>query len=157
MRGFGFKKKKKQEGEVETPAPKKNKYGAKRVEYDGMVFASKLEANRYRFLKWQQDCGVISNLQCQVEYELLPNIYEEKVIHLKTKDKIKKFVSQRRVIYTPDFVYTKNSNGEQVVEEVKGSLFAISRDYPLRVKMLRYFHGIKAKVVTRATQPIEID
>ena len=38
-------------------APKKNKYFAKKVEYDGIVFDSKLEAARYKILKRHEEAG----------------------------------------------------------------------------------------------------
>ena len=47
----------------------KSKYYAKKVEYDGIVFDSKLEGARYKILKQMQDRGEISELEVQVPYE----------------------------------------------------------------------------------------
>ena len=47
----------------------KSKYYAKKVEYDGIVFDSKLEGARYKILKTMQDRGEISELEVQVPYE----------------------------------------------------------------------------------------
>ena len=47
----------------------KSKYYAKKVEYDGITFDSKLEGARYKILKNMQDRGEISDLEVQVPYE----------------------------------------------------------------------------------------
>ena len=48
---------------------RKSKYYAKKVEYDGIVFDSKLEGARYKILKEMQDRGEICELEVQVPYE----------------------------------------------------------------------------------------
>ena len=50
----------------------KSKYGAKKVEIDGIIFDSKKEGRRYQELKMLQKAGEISNLQRQVKYILIP-------------------------------------------------------------------------------------
>ena len=51
---------------------KSNKYGAKRTTIDGKTFDSTKEANRYTSLLLLQRAGVISDLQTQVKYVLIP-------------------------------------------------------------------------------------
>jgi hypothetical protein len=48
---------------------RKSKYYAKKVEYDGIKFDSKLEGARYKILKAMQDQGDICELEVQVPYE----------------------------------------------------------------------------------------
>lgn len=141
MRGFGM-------------IPKRNKYGANKCEYDGKVFDSKLEKNRYIFLKDAESKGAIRDLQCQVQWELLPKQCVDVVKHLKTKDKIVQQTLFHKVVYTCDFAYTKADTGEYVVEDCKGSKLLLSRDFPLREKMMYYFHKIKIRIVTKATEQI---
>ena len=46
---------------------KGNKYGNKKVEYNGLKFDSKKEKDRYIFLKEQERIGNIQDLQLQVK------------------------------------------------------------------------------------------
>ena len=48
---------------------RKSKYFAKKVEYDGIVFDSKLEGARYKILKGMEDQGYIYDLEVQIPYE----------------------------------------------------------------------------------------
>ena len=66
------------------------KYRNKRVEYEGIVFDSLKEKRRYCQLQILEKNGSISDLRLQVPFELIPAIYEDEVIQLKTKVKIKK-------------------------------------------------------------------
>ena len=93
------------------------KYGNSKVEYDGITFDSKRERDRYIVLKDAVAKGIITDLQCQPKWELLPTIYKEVVIHLKTKDKVVQQVDEESVADKADFAYIKN--GERVVEDVK--------------------------------------
>ena len=62
-------------------APKKSKYFAKRVEYDGIVFDSKLEAARYKILKRHEETGEITDLEVQVDFPCVITVEgEEKKI-----------------------------------------------------------------------------
>lgn len=111
--------------------PYKNKYHAKKVTILGIDFDSKKEGMRYLLLRDMERNGQISDLQLQVPFELLPTIYEDVTVHLKTKDKIERRVKQRSVSYIADFVYTKD--GKQVVEDTKGLRLP---EYILKKKMM---------------------
>lgn len=137
---------------VDVKKETRSKYGNRRCEYDGLKFASELERDRYIFLKGCQMRGEITNLRVQVRYELFPDEYEDVVVHLKTKDKTVKRRTYIGVFYTADFVYDKV--GKEVVEDTKGSLKVVSRDFELRKKMLHYLKGIDLKVVTKATEAV---
>lgn len=131
---------------------KGNKYGNKKVEYDGLKFDSKKEKDRYIFLKAQEMLGNIQDLQLQVKYELIPAIKEEYVEHLKTKDRVKTRTVQLAITYTCDFQYYKN--GELVIEDVKSSPKMLAKEYVLKKKILFALKGLKITEVYKPTQQI---
>lgn len=116
-----------------------NKYRNKITYVNGKKFDSKKEAMRYLILNDRQDRGEISDLRMQVPYELLPAVYEEEVIHLKTKDKTVQRCVQRAVNYIADFVYNDNRTGGQIIEDVKGRK---TKEYLLKKKMMRALLGL---------------
>lgn len=130
------------------------KYNNAKVEIDGIKYDSKKESQRNAYLELMQKQGLISDLKRQVVFELIPTIYEDKVIHLKTKDKIVKRVAQKAVTYKADFTYIKD--GQLVVEDVKASASyaALDKTFILKEKMMRYFHGIVIKRVYKANADI---
>ena len=117
----------------------RNKFGNKRVTVDGIRFDSKKEAKFYLFLREAEKKGEISDLRLQVPYELIPAIYEDQVIHLKTKDKVVTKCVQKAVYYVADFVYTETATGIQAVVDTKGYRTEV---YKLKKKMMRAFKGI---------------
>lgn len=134
----------------------RSKYGNKQVVHDGITFDSIKEGERYLFLKEQQKKGVISNLQCHVKYELIP--HQAHIVHRtkQLKTKLKEWDEERTLFlainFTPDFVYERD--GRTVAEDVKGSKFLTSKDFPLRQKLLYFRHGIYVHIITKATEPI---
>lgn len=115
-----------------------NKYRNIKTVVDGRTFDSRKEAQYYRYYSQMQKEGKISNLRMQVSFELIPAIYEDKVVHLKTKDKITRTLVQRKVAYVADFVYD-TPNEKDVVIDVKGKK---TKEYLLKKKMMRAFKGI---------------
>lgn len=113
---------------------RRSKYGAIRIG----GHASKKEHKRALQLQEMQGQGLISELQEQVPYILIPAQYTEKAIQLKTKTKIVQRVAEMPVKYIADFVY-KDSDGNVVVEDTKGFRTA---DYIIKRKLMRYVHGI---------------
>lgn len=109
----------------------KNKYGNKKIEYNGMVFDSKREFARYKELELLERAGKIRHLQRQVKYQLLPSM----------RDPDTKKVIERPIFYIADFTYV-NEKGKFIVEDVKGYKTA---DYLLKRKMMLFFHGIRIK------------
>lgn len=124
-----------------------NKYGAEKVEYDGITFDSKVEGERYLYLKTLLLAGEISDLETHKTYELVPKQTTKEIVHLKTKDKEVERTLFHPVVFTPDFVYT-TKDGELVCEDVKGSTMLVSADFPLRRKLLYYRYGIYCRLVT---------
>ncbi len=106
----------------------KSKYHNKKVMIDGIKFDSKKEANRYQELKLMQRAGIISDLQRQVKYVLIPS--------QKGDDGR---VVERPCTYIADFVYV-DENGKKVVEDTKGYR---TSDYKIKRKLMLYTHGVK--------------
>lgn len=131
---------------------KRPKYGNKKVEYQGKLFDSKREMQRYIVLKEAEEKGLISDLRTQITFELIPSITEEYVEHLKTKDKIKTRVLQRAVTYKADFVYVKN--GEEIVEDVKVAKGLIPKEFVLKEKIFFWKYGKRIQLVFNANDPI---
>lgn len=109
---------------------------------DGVTHDSKKEAVRWMELQIMQNVGLISNLQRQVKYILIPaqyeNFYDEKT------GKIKKGKClERECSYVADFVYL-DCNGEIIVEDTKGFK---TKDYIIKRKLLLHVHGIRIKEV----------
>ena len=109
---------------------KKSKYGAKKIEIDGIKFDSKRESERYTVLKYLESIGDITDLQLQVPFELQPKyIMDGKTV--------------RAIKYVADFVY-KDKNGNTVVEDSKGYR---TKEYLLKKKLFEYKFNLKIKEV----------
>lgn len=78
--------------------------------------------------------GIISDLQKQVPYELIPSHYE--VVNGKRK------CIERACTYKADFVYYDVENKQLVVEDSKGFR---TKDYIIKRKLMLHVHGIKIK------------
>lgn len=117
----------------------RNKYGNRKVEVDGHMFDSRREARHYIYLRDLLRKGLIRDLRMQVPYELIPDIYETQIVHLKTKDKTVEKCVQKAVHYVADFVYTDVATGKEIVVDTKGFR---TKDYILKKKMMRAFNGI---------------
>jgi hypothetical protein len=122
-----------------------SKYHSKKVTVDGITFDSKREANRYRELLLLERAGAISHLKRQVRFPLLPAVYEEYERYSKVSGK--RLTNGRRcieraVFYVADFCYTQD--GKPIVEDVKGHR---TKEYILKRKMMRFFHGIEVKEI----------
>lgn len=105
---------------------KKSKYHAQKTVLDGIKFDSKKEANRYAELKIMERAGLISGLQRQVRFELIP-AFDVDGKHY------------RPTSYVADFVYTDVKSGKQVVEDCKGFRTDV---YRLKAKMFARKYGV---------------
>ena len=116
---------------------RRNKYGARKVTVDGIIFDSCKEAERYQQLKLLQRAGKIDCLRLQVPFELLPAQYERTDAVYKQgprKGELKRGrCIEKSVVYFADFVYIEN--GRRIVEDVKGMR---TKDYILKRKLFRY-------------------
>lgn len=125
------------------------KYRNRTVCINGETFDSKLEANRWLWLKGYENRGLISNLQRQVKFELIPKQVEEstEVYQRGAKKGLHKpgKLLEHPVTYIADFVYTDNG-GNVVVEDTKG---VKTPDYIIKRKLMLYLHGIRIKEVCK--------
>ena len=106
-----------------------------------MKFDSKKEAMHYLILRDRLEKGEIENLRMQVSYELLPSVYEEQIVHLKTKDKKVRKCVQRAVTYIADFVYYDKKANKEIIVDVKGGKAGITKEFLLKKKMFKYLCG----------------
>jgi hypothetical protein len=107
-----------------------SKYRNRKWELDGKTFDSQREARRYQELRWLLRTGVITDLQMQVPFELIPS------------QRVGGKVVERPVKYVADFVYTEN--GKTVVEDVKGFR---TKEYIIKRKLMLYKYGIRVREV----------
>ena len=127
--------------------PYYNKYRNVKTESNGIMFDSKKEAAYYELLLDRQKTGEVSNIRMQVKYELIPAVYEERIIRLKTKDRVEKHLIQRPITYIADFVFTDNSTGNDEVVDVKGGKSMITKEFLLKKKLMMYKYHIDVKIV----------
>lgn len=107
-----------------------SKYGSRKITADGMTFDSRKEYFRWHELSLLERAGVITDLERQVRFELIPS------------QKIDGKVVERPVHYVADFVYQEN--GKQIVEDTKG---VKTKDYIIKRKLMLYIHGIRIREV----------
>lgn len=100
-----------------------NKYRAIRTEVDGIMFASKKEALRYKELKFLLQEQRISDLVLQPKFPIEVN-------------------GKKICTYIADFIY--NEDGIQVVEDVKGVKTSV---YRIKKKLTEAIYNITIKEV----------
>jgi len=97
---------------------RRNKYRAKPEIVDGIRFASRREAKRYRELKLLEAGGFVTELELQPKFKLgtddAPVLYRSD-----------RCPNGRRAVYLADFRY--RHEGETVIEDVKGIDTPLSR------------------------------
>lgn len=120
------------------------KYGNTKSAFDGIFFDSKKEARRYAELKMLLKAGVISELELQKTYELIPAQYVPVARYGKNGKRLKdgKKCVEKSCVYKADFVYVDNETGQTVVEDTKGFR---TTDYIIKRKLMLYIHGIRIK------------
>jgi len=110
---------------------KPGRYGAnKRFTNAFGAWDSKAEFERYLYLKELEKKGTIQNLESKVKYE-----FSHDGVKIGT--------------FSPDFRYKIGPH--TVIEDFKGG-FEVSRDFPLRVKMLKAFYGLDVVIVKSVTE-----
>ena len=122
------------------------KLGNKKTIRDGIEFDSIKEADRYSELKLLLRAGVISDLQLQKEYELIPAQYETFERYGKKGQRIKdgKRCIEKSCVYKADFVYMRD--GQQIVEDTKGYRDPASASYAkfvIKRKLMLWRYGIR--------------
>lgn len=108
-----------------------NKYKNEKTERNGFKFDSKKEADRWSELQILERAGVITKLQRQVKFTLIPS---QKVGN----------VTLHSADYYADFVYEQN--GRWIVEDVK-SPATKTPVYQIKKKLMLQKYGILIKEV----------
>ena len=124
---------------------KERYYHIRTTTSDGAVHASRHEAERWCELTLLERAGMISNLQRQVPFELLPAQYESFERYGKNGKRLKdgKRCIEKSVVYIADFVY--NEGGKKVVEDVKSEATKKKESYIIKRKLLLWVYGIKLR------------
>lgn len=117
-----------------------SKYHNAKYKYNGIIFDSKAEMRRYLELLPLLRTGIISDLQRQVKFELVPS--QKLPEPRKRLGRMER--TERAVNYIADFVYRK---GEKlIVEDVKG---VATKDYIIKRKLMLWVHGIQIKEIKK--------
>jgi hypothetical protein len=120
---------------------KANKYHAKKVVANGIVYDSRKEARRHVQLLDMERNGEITDLQRQVKFVLIPAQREPDTIGPRG-GVMKGRLLEREVCYVADFVY--EANDKRIVEDTKGFR---TKDYILKRKMMLWVHGIRIQEI----------
>lgn len=115
------------------------KYKAVKTTVDGIVFDSKRESRRYMELMRMQDEGLISDLELQKRYLLIPEIRLPDSVGPRG-GKIRGKVLERAVYYVADFVYQQD--GKTVVEDCKGMRTDV---YKIKRRLMQENYNITIK------------
>lgn len=109
---------------------KRNKYGNKKIEFQGLKFDSKKELQRYLELKDFESRGLISELRLQVSFELAPGV--------KFSNEPQKKPALR---YFADFTYIMDD--ALIVEDVKSKITREDKVYRIKKHLMLAVHGIE--------------
>lgn len=107
------------------------KYGNRKMQTDEGTFDSVKEYYRWLDLRQMVKAGIVSDLQRQVHYQLIP------------AQKIGGKTVEKACTYIADFVY-KDKSGNTVVEDVKGVKTEV---YKIKKKLMLWRYGIHIKEV----------
>lgn len=115
-----------------APAPKKSKYGNRKVTCEGITFDSMAEARRWQQLRQMETHGRIKDLARQVSFQLAPAVR----FHDAFKDK-------RPLTYRADFTYT-DENDNLIIEDVKGH---ITDEFIIKRHLMKAYLGLDIRIV----------
>ena len=104
---------------------KRKKYGNTKITNAHGTFDSRHEWERFHALWLMQRAGLISELERQVKFELVPGV--------KLAGEKRKKPAMR---YFADFVY-KDSKGQQVIEDAKSAATRKSKDYRQKKHLMK--------------------
>ena len=125
---------------------RRRKYGNTKITVDGIQFDSKREAARYQELKLLERAGVISFLQRQTKFQLIPDQHApSNAVYTKGPRKGQRKpgkLLEHECSYIADFCYIQN--GETVVEDAKGCRTEV---YRIKKKLMLERYGIQIKEV----------
>jgi len=122
-----------------------SKYHSQKVSIAQEIFDSKKEARRWLELKNMESHGLISGLQRQKKFLLIPSQHEPDRVGPRG-GKIKGKLLEHEVAYYADFCYTDAQTGEYIVEDAKSSITR-TKEYIIKRKMMLYIHHIRIREV----------
>ena len=122
---------------------RRNKYGARKVTKNGLIYDSKKEARRAAFLETLEKEGVIRDLRRQVKFVLIPTQREPDTLGPRGGRKPGKVI-ERECSYIADFVYIDTKKGETVIEDTKG---VRTKEYIIKRKLMLERFGIQIKEI----------
>lgn len=100
------------------------KYHNKKTEVDGIIFDSKKESQRYIALKQLEGHGLISHLQLQRRFEVVPKAGN----------------NTRARYYIADFVYHDCQTDADIIEDVKSPITRKDAVYSLKKALMLYLY-----------------
>lgn len=103
-----------------------NKFGAKKVRYDGYLFDSGMEWRRYTDLRLLEAAGEVHDIEVHPKFDIIVN-------------------GIRVAGYEADFRY-EGRDGNVHVEDVKGARTAV---YSLKKKLIEALYGIRIEEITK--------
>lgn len=113
------------------------KYLSHKVIRHGIRFDSTAEADRYDELKLLERQGLITELELQKGFEIIPKLVKSITVQLKTKKKTVFRVEEQNAMYHCDFYYHDERIDKYVIEEYKSPMTAKLTDYILRRKLMK--------------------
>lgn len=120
-----------------------SKYHSQKVSIAEEIFQSKKEARRWLELKNMEANGLISGLQRQKKFVLVPAQYEPETTGPRG-GKIKGKLLEREVAYYADFVYFDEEGKDFVIEDTKG---VRTPEYIIKRKLMLWLNGYQIKEV----------
>lgn len=117
--------------------PRPHKYHAMPTTVDGIRFASRREARRYRVLKILVRAGQISHLELQPRFPLGT---DSAPVMLRSR----RYPKGRRAAYFADFKYRDVWTGDWVIEDAKGIDTPVSR---LKRAIVEVQYGIRIVLI----------
>ena len=125
---------------------RRRKYGNTKITVDGIQYDSKREAARYQELKLLERAGLISFLQRQTKFQLIPDQHApSNAVYTKGPRKGQRKpgkLLEKECSYIADFCYIQN--GETVVEDAKGYRTEV---YRIKKKLMLERYGIQIREV----------
>lgn len=109
-----------------------SKYNNKKVTIGKLSFDSKKEYQRYQQLTALEQQGLISQLELQKRFELIPSV---KYKHAKR--------AKPAIRYYADFVYVDTATGELIVEDVKSPATRKNPAYVIKKHLMMALKNIE--------------
>ena len=106
---------------------------ARKCMYNGILFDSKLERDRYIYLLNAQKEGLISNLELQKSFELIPTQPRGE----NNVPSISKTKNIAKTQYYADFTYLRTKDNKWVINDAKGRAMQV---YKIKLKLVIYHY-----------------